>query len=69
MPQPKKHSGASARAQAAIERVTATGGARKSMLFPAETVAGMHEIRARTGDKSDTALISRLVADELKRLG
>lgn len=68
MPQPKKHSGATARAQAAVERVTAAGGARKSLLLPADTIAGMAAIKARAGDKSDTALISRLVADEVKRL-
>ena len=71
MARPRTHpEGTSAADRVAMHgaRLKAAGGGRRSYAFGPDTMAALAAILARAGDRSETALIARLLREELARL-
>lgn len=61
MSRPRVHTDATARAAAAIERLTAAGGRRLTVALDAETVAALARLREAGGYRSDTEAVTAAI--------
>lgn len=61
MSRPRVHTDATARAAAAIERLTAAGGRRLTVALDAETVAALARLREAGGYRSDTEAVAAAI--------
>lgn len=71
MARPRKYpdgTTAADRTRVALDRLRADGGARKAFDLSAEALESLATIRAIAGDRSDRALVERLLQEELARL-
>lgn len=57
MARERQHTDASARAAAAIQRLTAAGGRRVTVALDAETIAALARLREAGGYRSDTEAV------------
>jgi hypothetical protein len=71
MARPRTHpdgTTASDRARAALARLEQSGGARKTFALSAGAIEALGAIRRSVGDRSETAVIERLLAAEWARI-
>lgn len=61
MPRQREHASGTARAAAAIERLTAAGGRRLTVALDAETVAALARLREVGGYRSDTEAVAAAI--------